>query len=92
MTIHWPYSDTTRPCITTLTIHLANVPDVTCPFLFHQTGGEDNWCPIQCTVTVPRPDLCTNTYTLETFDTTKTIWLYLLVRILNGITLGKNAV
>ncbi|MPC90707.1 hypothetical protein E2C01_085704 [Portunus trituberculatus] len=55
-----------------------------------QSGGEDQWCPMQCIVTVLRPDLCTNTHTLETFDTTKTIWLYLMVRILNGITLAAS--
>ncbi|XP_063872260.1 major facilitator superfamily domain-containing protein 6-B-like [Scylla paramamosain] len=55
-----------------------------------QVGGEDQWCPIQCPVMVLRPDLCTNTHTLETFDTAKTFWLYLLVRILNGITLAGS--
>ncbi|XP_045110373.1 major facilitator superfamily domain-containing protein 6-like [Portunus trituberculatus] len=55
-----------------------------------QSGGEDQWCPMQCIVTVLRPDLCTNTHTLETFDITKTIWLYLMVRILNGITLAAS--
>lgn len=50
----------------------------------------DAACSVQCSATVPREHLCSNTKTTQVFDPMVTFWSYLMVRVLNGLTLGKT--
>lgn len=55
-----------------------------------QTGGEVGECAIACSAAGARVDLCSNTVSVEVIDPMLTFWCYLLVRVLNGFTLGEE--
>lgn len=58
---------------------------------FHRqpVGGEAG-CGVACPAAADRVDLCSNTHSIDTFDPMLTLWCYLLVRVLNGFTLGNQ--
>ena len=47
-------------------------------------------CAIACSAAGARVDLCSNTVSVEVIDPMLTFWCYLLVRVLNGFTLGEE--
>lgn len=51
--------------------------------------GEDI-CSVKCSATIPRELLCSNTKTTQVFDPMATFWSYLMVRVLNGLTLATS--
>nr|XP_053644364.1 major facilitator superfamily domain-containing protein 6-A-like [Cherax quadricarinatus]XP_053644365.1 major facilitator superfamily domain-containing protein 6-A-like [Cherax quadricarinatus] len=69
-----------------------------CPHLTHQNEtaysvGErdkEGSCIFQCSATLPRQHLCSNTETVQVVDPMLTFWCYLLVRLLNGLTLATS--
>lgn len=56
------------------------------------TTSASNDCRLRCAAEVRRVDLCSNDKTTEVLKPMVTFWCYLLVRVLNGLTLGEDLV
>lgn len=59
--------------------------------IYYWQGDDDvKPSPFDYSATVPRRSLCTNSHVRLTYDTAKTFWFYLLIRVINSITLGEK--
>lgn len=56
----------------------------------YTVGAREAACSLHCSALLPREHLCTNTKTVEVLDPMITFWCYLMVRVLNGLTLATS--
>ncbi|XP_042222971.1 major facilitator superfamily domain-containing protein 6-like [Homarus americanus] len=95
--------EVTAFALTTNTTTLLQLPDWQCPNLPLQSDDdatEDSStvpsaarmsdCDLSCSSTLRREDLCSNTISTEVIDPMVTFWSYMLVRLLNGLTLATS--